>query len=191
MKIKTCLQLTRRKWLNLFEVRYVAGRGMEKTWHFASRLKTPRCVSGHFEKPDAVIIIAFHEGRRRLVVTREYRVPLADYEYGFPAGLLDAGETVQQAARRELKEETGLHLTRFLKTSPVLYSSAGMTDESVVLVFAQCQGAPSTAENEAAEDIEILLVSQAEAARLCCDANLKFDARAWPVLARFGTGGWL
>ena len=45
-----------------------------------------------------------------MVIIREYRVPLDGYEYGFPAGLVDNGESLEQAARRELMEETGLRV---------------------------------------------------------------------------------
>jgi ADP-ribose pyrophosphatase len=121
--------------------------------------------------------------------TKEYRVPLADYGYGFPAGLIDEGETVQEAARRELKEETGLEITRFIKIGPCIYSSAGMTDESVSMVYIECDGDPSNDRNEGSEDIEVVFVSREEAIQLCEDASLKFDAKAWIVLINFAKFG--
>jgi ADP-ribose pyrophosphatase len=123
------------------------------------------------------------------VVTREYRVALAGYEYGFPAGLVEAGESPEAAARRELREETGLEATRVLKTSPCLYSSAGMTDESMVMVYLECTGEPSTEGNDASELIEVLLLSPEEAGRLCSDSTLRFDAKAWLVLSGFAAAG--
>jgi ADP-ribose pyrophosphatase len=124
-------------------------------------------------------------------MTREYRVPLAGYEYGFPAGLVDEGETTQEAARRELKEETGLDLTRIVRISPAIYSSAGMTDESVAMVYVECAGEPSTDRNDESEVIEVDLISQSEASRLCDDTALKFDAKAWLVLSNFAKTGQL
>jgi 8-oxo-dGTP pyrophosphatase MutT (NUDIX family) len=38
-----------------------------------------------------------------------------------PAGLIDAGETPEQAAVRELKEETG-YVGHVLETSPVMFN---------------------------------------------------------------------
>jgi ADP-ribose pyrophosphatase len=177
--------------LNLFDVAYVDKNGRNKSWQIATRARQPKCVSGRFTEPDAVVIVPFHTLENKIVITREYRVPLADYEYGFPAGLVDDGESVEQAVRRELKEETGLSLTRVISTSPPVYSSAGMTDESVVMVYIECSGKPSTAHNTESEAIEVELISRSEASRLCEDPALKFDAKAWLVLSKFAHNGHL
>ncbi|MDE1337287.1 ADP compounds hydrolase NudE [Vibrio aestuarianus] len=42
-----------------------------------------------------------------LLLVREYAAGTERYELGFPKGLIDPGETPQQAAVRELKEEIG------------------------------------------------------------------------------------
>ena len=191
MQIKKAKKLTHQKWLNLFDVTFNDKNGAEKTWQLASREKEPKCVTGDFAKPDAVVIIPLHKSTNKVVITKEFRVPLGGYEYGFPAGLVDEGETLEDAARRELKEETGLDITRFIKNSPPIYSSAGMTDESVAMVYVECEGEPSSIENTDSELIEVKFVSQSEAALLCKDANLKFDAKAWLVLSKFAEKGHL
>jgi ADP-ribose pyrophosphatase len=137
------------------------------------------------------MMVPFHTSTNKLVITREYRVPLDDYEVGFPAGLVDAGESVEQAVRRELKEETGLNLSRIICTSPLLYPSAGMTDESVSMVYIECDGRPSSAGNTASESIEVDFVSPSQAARLCNNPMLKFDAKAWLVLKNYSKTGIL
>ena len=183
--IKESKKLTHQKWLNLFDVKYVAKTGDEKSWQLATRKKEPKCVTGRYDQPDAVVIVPFHKAKDKLVITREYRVPLNDYEYGFPAGLIDEGESVEQATRRELREETGLNLSRLIKMSPPIYSSAGMTDESVAMVYVECEGEPSNTGNTEFELIEVLLISPAEAFQMCSDSTLRFDAKAWLEISQF------
>ena len=189
MEIKSADKLTNLKWLNMFDVDYVDQDGRHRSWQIASRSKAPKCITGQFNMPDAVVIVPFHTDENKVVIIKEYRVPLADYEYGFPAGLIDPGETIEQTARRELQEETGLTVTRFLKISAPVYSSAGMTDESVAMVYVECEGQPSTAGNTSSELIEVQLVSRTQASRMCENPTLKFDVKAWLVLVRFSEKG--
>jgi len=184
-EIKQARKLTDEKWLNLFDVKYVAKTGEEKSWQMATRKKEPKCMTGRYDQPDAVVIVPFHKAKDKLVITREYRVPLNDYEYGFPAGLIDEGESVEQATRRELREETGLNLSRLIKMSPPIYSSAGMTDESVAMVYVECEGEPSNTGNTEFELIEVLLISPAQAFQMCSDSTLRFDAKAWLEISQF------
>jgi ADP-ribose diphosphatase len=178
-------------WLRLFRLHYRTKSGAERSWAMATRLAAPRCATGRFDRPDAVVIAGYHIGRSKIVVTREYRVALGDYEYGFPAGLVDQGETVAEAARRELKEETGLDVVRFLRTGPPVYSTAGITDESIAMVYVECDGEPSSEANHESEVISVQFASPEEAGRLCDDSSLKFDAKAWLVLDHFAKTGSL
>ena len=63
-----------------------------------------------------------------IILIREYAVGTESYELGFPKGLIDPGETVMEAANRELKEEVGFgaHQMVFLKKlsmAPSYFSS--------------------------------------------------------------------
>jgi len=189
MEIKNAAKLTDLKWMNMFDVEYVDRNGRHRSWQLASRSRLPKCITGKFNVPDAVVIVPFHTAEKKIVITKEYRVPLAGYEYGFPAGLIGPGETVEQTAQRELHKETGLTVTRFLKISTPVYSSSGMTDESVAMVYVECNGQPSTAGNTGAEMIEVQLVTRTQAAQMCENPALKLDAKAWLVLARFSEKG--
>lgn len=181
--------LIRHGHLNLFSTAYRDRKGDDKAWVFASRCNSPKLVTGDFHRPDAVVIAAMHTAREAVVVIEEYRITLGGYQYGFPAGLVDEGESVEAAATRELKEETGLDLVRVLKTSPPIYSSSGMTDESVSMVFCECEGDPSNSGNEASEDIHVKFVNRNDVNALCNNPNGKTDAKAWLVLYGFGLTG--
>jgi 8-oxo-dGTP pyrophosphatase MutT (NUDIX family) len=58
------------------------------------------------ERPDAAIIFPLTESGE-VVLVNQYRPPLEMMELGLPAGLVEEGERPEEAARRELSEETG------------------------------------------------------------------------------------
>ena len=189
MELIELTKMTDFKHVNLFSMGYRDKNGCNKDWIFASRRKTPLAAPEGREHADAVVVIPIHRRAGHLVLIREFRVPLGGFLYGFPAGLVDPGETVEETARRELKEETGLELTSIFKTSPPVYSSSGLTDESVTLVFAGCSGEPCLDFNEASEEIEVVLLSQAQARELLQNRDLKFDVKSWMILSVFSQGG--
>ena len=133
-------------------------------------------------------MIPFHTAAKKLVVLREYRVSLAGFQYEFPAGLIDDNESIAEASRRELMEETGLTLKRITGISPPLYNPAGLADESVALVYCDCDGGPSTEKNQGTEVIEVHLLSPAEASNILSDEYAMFDIKLWMELNRFSQG---
>lgn len=66
-----------------------------------------------------------------ILLVREYAAGTECYELGFPKGLIDAGETPQQAAERELKEEIGFGAHKLTPLKEVVlapsYFSSKMT----------------------------------------------------------------
>lgn len=123
--------------------------------------------------PDGVVVFAWTEKENqpgsvnRLLVTREFRKPLNTYVWALPAGLVEAGESPLVAAVREVKEETGYDIAGFYEAGTTTgFPSPGLTDESVVNVFACITGKPSRDGLEAHEDIDSRLMSRAELYRL-------------------------
>ena len=66
-----------------------------------------------------------------LLLVREYAVGTEQYELGFPKGLIDLGESAEQAAIRELKEEIGMGSNHLIPLKQVVlapsYFSSRMT----------------------------------------------------------------
>jgi ADP-ribose pyrophosphatase len=60
----------------------------------------------YFKGSGAVAIAAFTDDNK-MVLTKQYRHPFGEIIYDIPAGGTREGETLQEAALRELKEETG------------------------------------------------------------------------------------
>lgn len=55
----------------------------------------------------AVMIVPINADNELLLI-REYAVGIERYELGFPKGIIDSGETAEQAVLRELQEEVGV-----------------------------------------------------------------------------------
>ena len=66
----------------------------------------------------SVMIIAITADKQMLLIN-EYCAGTHQYELSFPKGLVDAGETPQQAALRELKEEVGFGAKQFIELKKV------------------------------------------------------------------------
>ncbi|MGB3246895.1 MAG: NUDIX domain-containing protein [Sulfitobacter sp.] len=92
-------------------------------------------LSGEIERAalistDAAIVLPYDPVRDRVLVVEQVRIgPImrgdpAAWQFEPVAGLIDAGETPQDAARREAGEEAGLSLTTLLPVAEV-YSSPG------------------------------------------------------------------
>ena len=189
-KVKKLDMLAETKFLKLYDATYEDKLGNEGHWTLSSR-KSKECLEGQYfegkkEEPDAVVIVPYHKDEEKLVLIKQFRVPLNDYIYELPAGLIDNNEEVEFAAKRELKEETGLKLEGILenKTGEKLYLSPGMTDESVTLVYCICSGTISKEYLEKEEDIETILVSPKEAEKLL-NSDKKFDIKCYIILQKF------
>lgn len=193
-RIQEINSLAETKFLSLYDIKYKNKVGKVKNWTVASRKNLESLKEQHFhgkkEKIDAVVIFAVHKESKKLVLIKQFRVPVNNYMYELPAGLIDGEEKIEEALRRELKEETGLTLLEIDRTKKLLpvYASGGMTDESMAIMFCTCEGISSTDYLEEDEDLEIKLVSQEEAAELL-EQDIKIDAKAYLALQLFAMVG--
>ncbi|KAF8831571.1 hypothetical protein HHX47_DHR1000555 [Lentinula edodes] len=120
-------------WITLKKIKYTDAEGHERLWEVAQR-KT-RKSSGI----DAVAILAILKSKANsfppsIVVVEQYRPPIGKFIVELPAGLIDEGETPEQAAIRELEEETGYKADSVIESSPILVSDPGMTNANMKLV---------------------------------------------------------
>jgi len=128
------------KWLKLQTLQWTDQEGAPRQWDMATRT-----TKQSLNKPDAVVIIPLlrHPDTPHQVDTllvEQYRPPVRTTTVEFPAGLIDKHETVQQAALRELREETG-YVGEACKVppvvSPTVCMSPGVCDETVQVVLVE------------------------------------------------------
>ncbi|KAI1652835.1 NUDIX hydrolase domain-like protein [Daldinia decipiens] len=142
------LPIEQAKWVTLKRVDYTDQAGKQRTWEVATR-KT-RGKAG----VDAVAMgnILLHPSRpAATMLVIQYRPPLDAYTVEWPAGLIDAEETAEQAAVREFKEETGYDC-RVLGISPVQAADPGMSDANMQMAMVEVQLREGEGEGEGEGD---------------------------------------
>ena len=167
-------------WINKYHLHYTLPDGRPYTYEGVSR-KGPERYEAALEAlgstgapdPDAVCIVPLLPDGS-VLLEREFRYPLNSWCVSLPAGLIDAGEFLEEAVARELSEETGYRLRDDI--APAVrplpqpgFSSTGLTEENVQVVFAQVEPA-GQARPDSAELIEPFTVARADL-RAFLDAN--------------------
>ena len=176
-EIKSIQQKTHNRYLNYYELEAVHRDGSVSPYYMASRAKDANHLKAvtRENKPDGVILYGVYgEAKDRVVLIRQYRYPLGDYVYEFPAGLVEEGEEMGAAGIREMYEETGLTFTPVDagSYSRPFFTTIGMTDESCGTVFGYCSGEPTSVHEEASEEIQVILADRAEAKRILREENV-------------------
>ncbi|MCI1219867.1 MAG: NUDIX hydrolase [Bifidobacterium sp.] len=136
----------------------------------------------------SVVMLVHDVHRDRYLAEREYRAGSNTFAYGIPAGLMDEGENPEQAAVRELREETGVEADSAdsqIDHVGDFYSSEGMSDELVhimVLHLSTWREAPR--HFDADEYVESAWVSWDELNRLPINSSNPVIAIQYEALRR-------
>lgn len=121
----------------------------------------------------AVAVVPFSQPDRVLLV-RQFRLAAGKPLLEIPAGTLDAGESPEACARRELAEETGFRPGR-LERLCAMYVAPGYSSELIHLFLAD-QLEPAWAQADADERLELVEVSLADALEMAAREEIQ-DAK--------------
>jgi 8-oxo-dGTP pyrophosphatase MutT (NUDIX family) len=160
--------------LNLQAIRWRDATGTERVWEMAARNGDHR----------AVLLIAWLQPSDRLVLVSQYRPPANGTVIEFPAGLIDGSETPDEAARRELHEETG-YRGRVVRCFPASYNTPGLSSERTHVVMVEIDETSVENRNAAPrpqdeEEIEVVLVGRGQIANFLTQseaAGVQFDSK--------------
>lgn len=175
-------RLTDNPFLNLYEMDALTDSGKPFHYYFASRNKEEALplTMGKVPLNGIVIYPVWKKEPDKLVMIRQYRYPLDAWIYELPAGLVDNGESPEEAAVREMKEETGLDFVPYQGGSQIfrrpLFLGAGMTDETSTSVFGYADGELSGRYMEDTESIEVILADKKEAERILSEERISLRA---------------
>ncbi|MBI9013358.1 MAG: NUDIX hydrolase [Clostridiales bacterium] len=168
MKIKSIEPINELKYLRSYKIKYATKSGQERDWEIVSRGDTSRLkkeIFNHQSFTDGAMVFATNLNKTDVIMLKEFRVSAGRPIYMFPAGLIESGEDIKNAAKREFNEETGLHLTP-LYVERERYVSVGIINERVNVVYGTYSGIPTKDFQEDSEDADIIIVDKSEARRI-------------------------
>ena len=175
-------KLTDNPYLNLYHVDARTRKGQSFDYYFASRNDEEHIKhKTHSRRPEGMAIYAvLQEAPNKIVLLRQYRYPINDYIYELPAGLIEDGETSDEAAVREMEEETGLTLTVYEGGQSYyrqpFFLAQGMSDESGCMVFGTASGSIRGDKQEDTEDIEAVFADKEEVRRILSQERVTIRA---------------
>ncbi|MCL6453241.1 MAG: NUDIX hydrolase [Alicyclobacillus sp.] len=135
--------------------------------------------------PGAVAVLA-EPTPDELLLVRQYRTAPGTVLYEIPAGKLDAGESPEACAARELAEETGYQAAR-LRRLYEFYTSPGFSDEKIFL-FHATQLQPGRVHLDEDEFVTVEVCRKAHVRRLM-EAGCIQDAKTLVALLWWLGGG--
>lgn len=104
--------------------------GIARDWEFASRQTR---VAGSEVDGVGIIAVLQKPTGPEILLQKQFRPPVDGVCIEIPAGLLDAGETLEECAERELFEETG-YVGKAVRSSPVMFNDPGFCNTNLKLV---------------------------------------------------------
>ncbi|KAJ6072257.1 hypothetical protein N7467_010342 [Penicillium canescens] len=172
------------RWTRMVKITYSDPLGVERTWESAERTTRPAGV-----ELDGVGIVTVLNKKTgpELLLQKQYRPPIDKVVIEVPAGLIDAGETPEQCAVRELLEETG-YVGVAEQISPVMYNDPGLCNTNLHMVHVRVDMSlpenqnpkPRLEDNEFIECFTVPLSSVFEEMK-------KLEKEGYAIDARVGT----
>ena len=135
------------RYLKNYELTYLNKAGREKKYEIVSRgdIPSPEALG---KKVSGVSIVAYYEDK--MLLLKEFRMGVNRDIYNLCAGMLEAGESLEECIQRELYEETGLSLKKILTILPPSFAAVAFSDVKTQIAFVEAEGnfEDHTSENE-------------------------------------------
>ncbi|KAK2018370.1 NUDIX domain-containing protein [Colletotrichum eremochloae] len=172
------------RWIKLVKINYKDQNGQARTWESAERRTRPK--NGEIDGVGIVAILEKPTGPE-IILQKQYRPPIDKVTIEVPAGLVDEGETAEEAAVRELKEETG-YVGKASETTPIMFNDPGFCNTNLRMIHVTIdtslpENQNPKAELEEGEFIEVFTVPLAN----FWDECVRLEAEGYAIDARVGT----
>lgn len=168
MVLKKVIKKSEGNYLSFYNLVYENKQGGEKVYEMISHndLSMNNIDVLSSSVPRAVVIIPLSVDKQKVCLNKEYRLAVNALTYNTVAGLIEHGESVEDATRRELKEETGLDLVEIIDILPPCYSAVGISNERTICIFCTASGELNGVNAGVDEEIEPIWVDKQEYSRL-------------------------
>lgn len=183
------------EYLSYYEITYELPNGGTKSYEMVSKQGSrfkggePLTLDTIGKKINAVSMIVFSPDFSKMLLNKEFRLGVNEWVYNTTAGLIDEGENPEEAARRELKEETGLNLVSIIDKLPASYTCAPVTDENLELMIVTADG-DITGSDNILEEIESIWVTREEMRSIINNSKIKFSGRLQAFAYAWAFGGF-
>ena len=171
MEFKGAHKVDNGNFITRYDLDYETVDGKAKTYEMISRNPDIRTIED-LQSPhvDAVVLIMTDPTGEKILISHEFRLAVGSWVYNFPAGLIDPGETPEVAAKRELKEETGI-VAESIEHLTTIATSAGFCDEHLHIYVATGLSQEETNRDDD-EFMNIIWVPFDEALETCKQATM-------------------
>lgn len=121
-------------------IKHIASKTVYKSFWMALRVDDielgdgAKSEYGVVEKANFVLVIPLKE--ERLMLVKQYRYPIDQWTWEFPQGGCEVDETIQEAARREIEEETG-YTIKEAEVLEYLFEAASFAIHQFYVVIAE------------------------------------------------------
>ncbi|PYR36989.1 MAG: NUDIX hydrolase [Acidobacteria bacterium] len=156
-----------------------------KWFRVAAKDQTPGDPYYLLQLPDYVSVVALTPARE-LVLVRQFRPVVERQTLELPSGHVDAGETAEDAARRELFEETGFVAPR-LELLGTLVPDVGRLANRMWCYFA-ADVRPTDAPHEPEPGVAVVVLPEQEALRCAADGTIDHALNLAPLFLALAGG---
>ncbi len=135
-------QIARTRLFKVEELDLAFSNGQTRTYE--------RLVAG----PNGAVMIVPILNHKIFLLIREYSAGTDNYQLAFPKGLMEKGETVEQSANRELKEEIGFGARKFTAMKQMSLAPGYLTHKMNLVMAEELY--PESLEGDEPEPLEVV-----------------------------------